>query len=490
MAYKPYRPISLIKYKKMMQKKYLSTALCLLLAQAAAATVKLPAFFSDNMVMQRQADCRLWGTADAGKTVKVTTSWDKKTYRVLADKDGNWELMVRTPQAGGPYAMTFDDGEQTRIGNIMMGELWLCGGQSNMEMPMKGYKNQPVEGAADAILHSKNAGIRLFTVKRQATIAPQRDVQGEWQEARPESVREFSATAYYFGRLLQEQLGVPVGLLVTAWGGSACEAWMKADWLKAFPTVVLPQTQGDVTKTKQRCPSALYNGMLYPLIGVAMAGVIWYQGEDNWPRYQTYADLLCTMVEGWRKEWGQGNFPFYYCQIAPYDYSLITAAGQDTICSAYLREQQMEAEKRIPNCGMAVLLDAGQEKGIHPMKKQVAGERLARLALAKTYGMKGFAAESPRFAGMEVRGDTVICSFERADMWINCKGKYTSDNFEVAGADGVFRPAKAWIERSKMLVRGDDVGRPVAVRYAFKDYVEGDVFCEDLPLSSFRAYKP
>ena len=193
------------------------------------------------------------------------------------------------------------------------------------------------------------------------------------------------------------------------------------------------------------------------------------------------------MVKGWRSEWGQGEFPFYFCQIAPYDYNLITFPPQDTVCSAYLREQQLKAEKMIPNSGMAVLMDAGLEKGIHPKQKQVAGERLARLALVKTYGMRGFAAESPRYKDIEISNDTVTVSFENADMWINCNGRFESDNFEVAGEDRVFYPAKAWVSRSKMLVKSDKVKKPVAVRYAFKDWAVGDVYCEDLPLSSFRS---
>lgn len=456
-------------------------------AMAARAEVKLPAFFSNNMVMQQNTQCNLWGTADANKTVRIKTSWNKKTYQVKSDKDGKWKLQVSTPKAGGPFSMTFNDGQETRIDNILIGELWICSGQSNMEMPIKGFKNQPVEGATQAMLRGKNNQIRLFTVGRKASIEPLSDVKGHWAPATPETIREFSATAFFYGQILQEQLGVPIGLLVASWGGSACEAWSAGEWLKAFPQVKLPKSQAEVDKTKQRCPTALYNGMLQPLVGLTIAGVIWYQGEDNWPRYSYYSDLFAGMVKGWREMWQQGNFPFYYCQIAPYNYELITAASQDTINSALLREQQMKAETMIPNCGMAVLLDAGLETGIHPMKKQVAGERLARLALAKTYGVGGITAESPRYNHIEVSNDTVTVFFDHADMWINCRGKFTSDNFEVAGSDRIFHPAKAWISRSKMLVKSDKVAHPVAVRYGFKDWVVGDVFSDDLPVSSFRS---
>ena len=315
-----------------------------------SAKVTLPKMFSDGMVMQREAKANLWGTADASATVKITTSWDNKTYKVKAGADGKWKTAVQTPKAGGPYKITLADSEQTVLDNILIGELWICSGQSNMEMPMKGFKNQPVEGAVEDILHSTDSKLRLFTVKRNSKLNPVDTVSGKWSEATPESVREFSATAYYFGRELRRMLDVPVGLIVTSWGGSACEAWMKADWLKAFPDAKIPATQDDI-KSKNRTPTVLYNGMLHPLIGITMRGVIWYQGEDNVPRYKTYADMMTAMIGGWRAEWGQGDFPFYFCQIAPYDYKLINY----TVNSALLREQQSKAELMSKNCGMAVL---------------------------------------------------------------------------------------------------------------------------------------
>lgn len=450
------------------------------------AEIKLPAIFSDNMVMQQQTSANLWGTATPNKKVTVITGWNGQQYEVTSDKKGAWELSVTTPLAGGPYTLTFNDGTSKVLNNILIGELWLCSGQSNMEMPMKGFKNQPVENANMDILRSKNSQIRLFTVKRTSTFMPQTDVVGSWKEASPVNVRDFSATAYYFGRLMNEILDIPVGLVVVAWGGSACEAWMKSDWLRAFPDAKIPQSEADI-QSKNRTPTALYNGMLHPLIGMTMKGVIWYQGEDNYNRAHTYADMFATLIKGWRAEWKQGNFPFFYCQIAPYDYSIITEKGREVINSAYLREAQSKAEFLVPNTGMAVLLDAGMEKGIHPARKRIAGERLALLALAKTYKVDGINAESPYYKSMEIKNDTVIVNFERADMWINGKDCFESKNFQVAGKDKNFYPAKAWIVRSKMYVKSEQVLHPVAVRYGFENYVEGDVFCDGLPLSSFRS---
>ena len=445
------------------------------------AKVTLPKIFSDGMVMQRETNANLWGEAKASSNVKITTSWDNKSYVVRSDSNGKWKTSVKTPKAGGPFSITFSDGEKLTINNILIGEVWICSGQSNMEMPMKGYKNQPVDNAVEDILHSKDSNLRLFTVKRNSKFKPVDDVTGNWNEANPASVRNFSATAYYFGRELRRSLDVPVGLIVAAWGGSACEAWMTADWLKAFPDVKIPASEEDI-KSKNRTPTVLYNGMLHPLIGFSMRGVIWYQGEDNVTRYSTYADMLTTMIGGWRSVWKQGDFPFYFCQIAPYDYKLINY----TVNSAFLREQQSKAELMNQNCGMAVLMDVGMDFGIHPRKKYQAGMRLALLALDKTYGVEGLTSESAYYDKMEIKGDTAVISFKRADMWIYGAKGYKSDLFEIAGEDRIFHPAKAWIERSKVYVKCDSVKTPVAVRYAFKDWADGDLFCDGLPISSFR----
>lgn len=464
-----------------MRKLFLLTAL-FAAATTISAKVVLPKIFASGMVMQQQTDANLWGEAKADATVKIATSWNKKTVSVKAGNDGKWAAKIQTPVAGGPYSITFNDGEKTVIDNILVGELWICSGQSNMEMPMKGFKNQPVENAVEDILHSGDSKMRLFTVKRTSLFQPATDVVGEWKEASPEAVRNFSATAYYFGRELRRMLNVPVGLIATSWGGSSCEAWMNRDWLKAFPQIELPASQ-ETIKSKNRTATVLYNGMLHPLAGISMRGVIWYQGEENVSRSGYYADLFSRMIKGWREEWKEGDFPFYYCQIAPYDYNII---GWGQYNSAFLREQQAKAEKMNKNVGMACLMDAGLEYGIHPRKKQLAGMRLALLALDKTYGIKGITSETARYKDVEFKGDTAVITFERAGMWVYGKDGLKSDLFEVAGEDRVFHPAKAWIERSKLYVKCDEVKKPVAVRYAFKDWADGDLFCDGLPVSSFR----
>ena len=469
-------------------------AIVALITITANAEVKLPQFFSDNMVLQQQSECNIWGKADANKMVMIMTTWDNKTYKVKADGNGDFEVKVKTPKAGGPYEICVTESSAVILHNVMIGEVWICSGQSNMEMLMKGYKAQPVEGAAEELLACHDDGLRLFYGKRRASLEPQQDLAGTWQPANAASVREFSATAYFFGKALRRVLGVPVGLICTAFGGSACEAWMKADWLKAFPKVKQTITEEDVKKLQQRCPTALYNGQLKPLIGYGIRGAIWYQGEDNVPRYDFYAPLLSRMIQGWRDEWKQGDFPFYYCQIAPWGYDETDWALYN---SAFLREQQEKVESMVPNCRMAVLMDTGIKDVIHPRKKRQAGERLAILALSNTYDIKGL-PDFAKYKEVTFQNDTTVVSFDRSKEWVyfehvnsltttDAEGKTVSRNFELAGSDRVFHPAtKVWVSRNHVYVICDKVKQPVAVRYAFKDFVVGDLMHDGLPVSSFR----
>ena len=440
----------------------LCCAIIALVGFTAHAKVRLPQFFGDNMVLQQQTECNIWGWTEPGRKVVVNASWDKSTHTATARQDGRFDVKVPTPGAGGPYNISFRDGDDFTLSNVMIGEVWICSGQSNMEMLMKGYKAQPVEGAVEELLCCKDDGLRLFYGKRIASLEPQQDLGGSWQEAHTASVREFSATAYFFGKALRKTLGVPVGLICTAFGGSACEAWMKADWLKAFPKVQQTITEADVRKLQQRCPTALYNGQLSPLVGYG---------------------ILSRMIQGWRAEWKQGDFPFYYCQIAPFDYSVTDWALYN---SALLREQQQQVETMVANCRMAVLLDTGIKDVIHPRKKRIAGERLAILALANTYGVKGL-PDFAKYKEVEFRNDTAVVAFDRSKEWVYFENGATSANFEVAGSDKVFHPAsKVWVNRNRVYVICNDVRQPAAVRYAWRDWVVGDLMHDGLPVSSFR----
>lgn len=451
------------------------------------AQVKLPSIFTDNMVLQQQAAVPVWGWAKQGSTVTVTTSWDAKSYSVKADAAGRWKVLVNTPVAGGPYELGISDGSPVRLTNVMVGEVWLCTGQSNMEMPLKGFKGQPILGSNDAILKSKNPNIRVYTVPRSSQTTPQENSKpSPWKVAGPEAVANFSATGYFFGRLLNEMLGVPVGLINVSYGGSTIEAWMDPEVLKPFREIKIP-AKNDSIKVVNRTPTTLFNGMLHPVIGYGIKGCIWYQGESNYERPDQYEELFPAMVKKWRALWGTGDFPFYYMQIAPFNYSQLPPYNYGgKFNSAYLRDAQRKSVAKIPNSAMAVTLDIGEENCIHPAHKEEGGKRLALLALAKTYGLKGFAFASPDYESMSVAGNIATIKFQNAGLGLTSYGKELV-NFEIAGANKTFYPAKAVINGSSVALSSPMVKDPVAVRYAFKDFVVGDLFStEGLPVPSFR----
>ena len=440
--------------------------------------VKLPVIFGDNMVLQQQTQVAIWGTAKTNATVKVITSWNKKSYSTRAASDGKWKLKVATPSAGGPYEVSVSDGKSVKLRNVMIGEVWVCSGQSNMQMPMKGFRNQPVTGSNEAIATSSNPSIRLFTVARATSLQALDDFTGEWKNCEPENVSDFSATAYYFGLMLNRALKVPVGLINSSWGGTRIEPWMSESGFKTFDFITLPDKnmQGDLSP---QTPTVLFNAMINPMVGYGIRGGIWYQGESNRNQADEYVKLLPGLVENWRAVWGVGEFPFYYVQIAPYDY------GNSGLNSAYLREAQLKASTAIPNIGMASIMDVGEEHCIHPADKAAAGNRMAYLALANTYGKSGFASSGPVLKEMTVEGQIIKLTFDNAVNGLTSYGKELS-YFEVAGANKRFYPAKAIITREGITLMSP-VAEPVAVRYAFKDFVIGDLFnIEGLPASSFR----
>jgi len=444
------------------------------------AEVKLPSIFGDNMVLQQQTEVAVWGKATANSTVTVKTSWNGKTYSVRAGGDGKWKTRIATPAAGGPYTLTISDGKPFVIKNVMIGEVWVCSGQSNMEMPMKGYRNQPVTGSNEYIATSSNNQIRLITVPRLASIVPLDDFTGSWKLCEPENVAEFSATAYFFGLMINRILNVPVGLICTSWGGTRIEPWMSEEGLKSFDWVKLPDKTVVPEKLSQQTPTVLFNAMINPIAGYGIKGAIWYQGEANRNEPAQYQKLMPGLAQDWRSVWGVGDFPMFYVQIAPYDY------GPTGLNSAYLREAQLKASTAIPNFGMACIMDTGEKDCIHPANKKAAGDRLAYLALVKTYGKKGFACEGPVLKDMKVEGSMVYLTFDHAPNGLTSFGK-TLSCFEVAGANKRFYPAQAFITNAGITLFSPAVAQPVAVRYAFKDFIMGDLFnTEGLPASSFR----
>ncbi|WP_200975677.1 sialate O-acetylesterase [Echinicola sp. 20G] len=469
-----------------MKKLVAFLTLCII-SQLAFAEVKLPAIFSDNMILQQQMDAPIWGWTNAGETVSITTSWNNKTYETKANGEGEWNVKVSTPEAGGPYSITISDGQEMSLENVLIGEVWLCSGQSNMEMPLKGFPAQPVIAGNEAIVNSKNSTIRLITVPRKSTVEVAKDFEGQWEEAKPSTTSNFSATAWFFGTQIQRVLDVPVGLIHVSYGGSNIEAWMSEAMLEDFKEeITIPQQQEDID-VPNRTATALFNGMLSPVIGYGIKGAIWYQGESNNGRPEQYEELMVTMVREWRELWDEGEFPFYYCQIAPFNYGMFNPNEViEKNNSAYLRDAQRKATQRISNSGMAVLMDIGEKENIHPADKKAGGQRLAYLALNKTYGVEGFEYTSPEFEAMEIKGSTVIVAFDHVPNGITVYGKEVT-NFEIAGEDRVFHPATAVLRRKSVILSSPQVEKPVAVRYAFKDFTVGEIFSTGgLPLSSFR----
>jgi sialate O-acetylesterase len=476
----------LIKYKSPV---LLLTLLCLcLFSTGLKAQPKLAALFVDNMVLQQQSTVQVWGWDKPSAAITLISSWNKASYKAIANADGKFVFKISTPVFGGPYQITVSDGKPVIISNVLIGEVWICTGQSNMEMPMKGFKGQPIYGTTDVILNSKNKNIRLYTVPRSSTIELQKDSKtSKWLEADPESVANFSATGYYFGRLINKVMdNVPVGLIHCSYSGSSIQAWMDVATLGAFPEIKIP-AKGDTIKQVSRTPTTLYNGMLYPILGYGIKGAIWYQGESNYDNPAQYEKLFETYVKTLRTQWGEGDFPFYYCQIVPYDYAQLPPYNKGgKYNSAFLRDAQRKEADKIPNSGMAVLMDIGEQPTIHPPHKETGGTRMAYLALAKTYGIKGFNALSPAYDNLTIKNDQAVVKFKDCPNGITSYFKELT-TFEIAGDDKHFYPAKAVIAGSSVTVTSPQVKNPVAVRYAFRDFVVGELYSTDgLPVSSFR----
>ncbi|MVN20730.1 sialate O-acetylesterase [Mucilaginibacter sp. HMF7410] len=451
--------------------------LFLLFAHTVSARVKLPSVIGNNMVLQQQSQAKLWGWAKGNAQVGITTSWNNKEYKVRADAAGNWMVKLVTPVAGGPYQIAFNDGDLVTINNVLIGEVWVCSGQSNMEMPLRG-NSSPILNANDIIVNADNPQLRLFTVGRAATLSPQTDCKGQWNESTSETARDFSALAFQFGEMLQKKLRVPVGLIVSSVGGTMIESWMGKSSLDGFPEVKVPVSI-DTVKQPYKLPTTLFNGMIAPLLNFDIKGFIWYQGESNRHEPQLYGKLFPVMVADWRRQWQQGELPFYFVQIAPYGSADKSRSGP------LLREAQLKAMSIIPNCGMASTMDVGMEKNIHYMNKTIPAHRLGYWALGKTYGIKGIGYNAPLYKSITIDGNKATLSFYFANYLTSFEKPLTL--FEIAGKDKIFYPAKAVLKGGQVIVESGQVKVPVAVRYAFKEFVVAELYNNDgLPASSFR----
>jgi sialate O-acetylesterase len=488
---------------------FVFTGLAWLVTQPARAEVRVPAVISGGMVLQRGMPVPIWGTADANETVAVRLK--DLEVSTTADQDGKWRVDFPKLEAGGPHEVIITGKRNTLVfKDILVGEVWVCSGQSNMEWPLL-----RTVGGEDAIANSANSKIRLFTVAHKTADRPQNDVVGSWKDCRPSTVRNFSAVAYYFGRDLQRALNVPVGLIHTSWGGTRAEAWTSRSTLAAWPELKealqppeqvflnyakalerYQQSAAEARAAGQRprpapvnplndpnAPSALYNGMIAPLIPYAIQGVIWYQGESNagnTDKATQYETLFSAMIRNWREDWKEGDFPFLFVQLAPF--MKIDKEPKDTGW-ARLRESQRQVSLKVARTAMAVITDVGEENDIHPQKKEPVGHRLALAALAIAHGHKN-ALPSPIFAGMSVEGNKALLSFKGDGLAVQ---NPPLQGFTIAGEDHVFVPAEATIEGDKVVVWSDRVSKPVAVRYGWANYPLGNLWSKGgLPVSPFR----
>ncbi|PXY46606.1 sialate O-acetylesterase [Flavobacterium hydrophilum] len=477
------------------------------------AQVKLPALVSDNMVLQQNTKVNLWGWASPNEKINIQLGWQNSSIEVVANSTGDWKVGVDTPQGSEKaYSININASNKIVLNNILIGEVWICSGQSNMYFPVgkeEGTWKTGVKNYEEEIVNANFPNIRLFTVLTNASPKPLDDVTGRWAACSPETIKTFSAVAYFYGRDLYKKLNVPIGLISTSWGGTKAEAWTSQNVLEENPdflTILEEDAKNEKTyqeklesyylnlkneklannnalKTELKKPKkeanktsyVLYNAMLHPLINYTMKGVIWYQGESNSGKAQLYQTLFPAMVKNWRDDWKQGDFPFYYVQITPHK-------GQ----TPEIREAQLLSLKTIPNSGMAVTTDVGDTNNIHPINKQTVGHRLALIALAKTYKEDKLVYSGPIYNHMKIKKDKIQLFFDHADSGF----KKTNENlkeFEIAGDDKTYYPAVAKIDGKTIVVSSDKVKNPKSVRFAWKAVPEPNLFnAENLPASPFR----
>jgi len=493
----------------------------LFITAEASAEVKLPKLISDNMVLQQGMKVRIWGTAAPAET--VTVSFRDQKLSAEAGSAGQWQVYLTPMKAGGPDEMTVAGSNTIVLKDVLVGEVWVCSGQSNMEMPVgtNAYGwSWGVANFRDEIARADYPLLRMFTVQKAVAVKPQRDVTGDWVAASPRTVNDFSAAGYFFARELLKALNVPVGMIHSSWGGSPAEAWTSRavldslpeaksyvdereqalakypqqveefkrqydDWLRA---VEKAEAQGKLIPSAPRIPedprtgfwpAGLHNAMIAPLTPYAIRGAIWYQGESNSVRAREYRKVFPALIQDWRREWGEGDFPFLFVQLANWITPNPTLNWPE-LCEAQLMTLS------VPKTGMAVAIDIGDPYDIHPKNKQEVGRRLALGAEAIAYG-RDVVYSGPIYESMAVEGNKIRLRFKHSDRGLVAKGAAGLKGFEVAGEDRKFFATEATIERDSVVVRSAQVARPVAVRYAWADNPTCNLYNKaGLPASPFR----
>lgn len=463
--------------------------------QQTAKKLQLAGIFASNMVLQRETDAPIWGLTAPKEKVSIKASWLRSTIETTADEQGKWITKIRTPKASEGLAITVKSGDQTiELKNVLSGEVWICSGQSNMQWKMRGFG---VDHFKEDVEKAKFPNIRFCDVPQVISLKTQDDVKTRWAVCSPKSTLQFSAVAYFFGSKLHQELDVPIGLISTNWGGSAIEGWLSPEVLeKELPnykqlTENYPkwssENGGNYGRSdkkpkglNQSSPGVLYNSMIKPLMPFAFRGVIWYQGESNIKQPVLYRTLFPAMIQDWRTRWAIGDFPFYYVQIAPYHYK------KDPFPAAMLREAQTMALS-VPNTGMAVTMDIGDETNIHPKVKKPVGQRLALLALANDYGKSDLVSSGPQFKSFKVEANKIRLDFTSIGSGLTAKGGGELTHFTIAGDDKKFVPAQAVIKGDSVIVSSKQIAKPAAVRFGWGNADKPNFTNkEGLPASSFR----
>ena len=449
--------------------KRLLLLLSVLLAAPLAARVSLPAVISDGMVLQRRSTVRIWGNTDSDSKLSVTTSWDGKYYSCTPASNGNWSISVATPEAGGPYSITIDDGDKLQIKDILIGEVWICSGQSNMVMTFKGYPTQPVENAADFIMDSPDYDVHAFTLSRAASDSPLSACVGQWVRCNVETLPEVSAVAYLFARRIQHTLGVPVGIIVSAWGGTSILGWTPEAVVDRSISSEEKETILKFCSQPKDRPGVLFNGMIAPIAGYGAKGFLWYQGEANVNTPASYGKVLKAMIACWRDAWGDRKraMPFYAVEIAPYRYGRNNDLKFDRPLTV---EATIKALSAAGNAALIPTGDVGDAVVIHPARKREVGERLAMCALRNQYGYRTLECNPPSVRRIDYKGGKAYVYTSENEM---VAGNAVIAGFEIAGKDECYYPAKGLCDRKNGFIElsSPDVPEPVAVRYGFHNYI-------------------
>ncbi len=497
--------------------------LSLFIGSIAYSGVTLPRVIGSNMVLQRDRQAPIWGWASPGEAIMITLSAEAEdpvaTTTAVADADGNWQTELPAMAAGGPYTLRIEGSNTLELTNVLFGEVWVCSGQSNMEWPVSISNNSEEEIAA--AMYPK---IRLFHIPRVPSGLPQQDVEADWYETTPETIPNFSAVAYYFGRKLYKNLDVPIGLINTSWGGTRIEPWTpptglagvsdlasiskevediqanyraqlpdkvnaieawSAETRKALETDAQLKPMPDNTHplTDHGRPTSLYNGMVHPIVPYGIRGALWYQGESNHQDGIIYYEKMKALINGWREVWGQGDFPFYFVQLAPFNYS--NQEGGEFFLPQLWEAQT--AALALPNTGMAVTTDIGNPRDVHPRNKQDVGRRLALWALAKDYGRDDVTYSGPLYKSMTVEGNTIRLAFDHIGSGLTSRDDEPLTRFQIAGEDKEFVEANATIDGNTVIVSSDAIENPVAVRFGWHQSAEPNFMNkEGLPASPFR----